>query len=344
MKIDLLPRSGKYYKASMHTHSTVSDGKFSPEEVKRMYMEQGYSIIAYTDHEILIPHNDLSDENFLALTSYEVSLSEKREGPSGSRRCCHLNVYAKDPEQVRSAVFSMRYVKNERMQALVPEEAKEVDYVREYDTDAINDLIARANADGCLVCFNHPVWSQQNYPDYAGLKGLWGMEVYNYSCEVYGYRETPQPYYDLLHEGELVFPVSSDDSHSEIDYAGGWIMVNADSLTYKSVMDSLARGDFYASAGPEIYEFSVDGGHVHVSCSEAVSIALATERRTLYHAWAGNGAPRTEADFDIQKYIDETKAATAFPWKPFIRLEVTDKYGKVAYTRAYRFDEFVKDA
>jgi len=42
-----------------------------------MYMEQGYSIIAYTDHKILIPHNDLSDENFLALTSYEVSLSEK---------------------------------------------------------------------------------------------------------------------------------------------------------------------------------------------------------------------------------------------------------------------------
>ena len=74
MKRYLLPHDKHFYKANLHCHSTVSDGKFTPEELKQVYMAQGYSIIAYTDHEILISHNDLSDDNFLALNGYEYEI------------------------------------------------------------------------------------------------------------------------------------------------------------------------------------------------------------------------------------------------------------------------------
>ena len=56
MKKYLLPRNGKFYKANMHAHTTVSDGRLSPEEMKRAFMERGYSIVAFTDHEVMVPH------------------------------------------------------------------------------------------------------------------------------------------------------------------------------------------------------------------------------------------------------------------------------------------------
>ena len=67
MKKFLLPESGNFYKANLHCHSTVSDGKLTPEELKQIYREQGYSAIAFTDHWFFVTHNELTDEHFVAL-------------------------------------------------------------------------------------------------------------------------------------------------------------------------------------------------------------------------------------------------------------------------------------
>ena len=48
----LLPNVPKYFKTNLHTHSTVSDGKLSPEELKEEYKKRGYSVVAFTDHEV----------------------------------------------------------------------------------------------------------------------------------------------------------------------------------------------------------------------------------------------------------------------------------------------------
>lgn len=55
MKKYLLPEGGSFYKANLHCHSTLSDGALSPAELKEAYKAKGYSVIAYTDHNILIP-------------------------------------------------------------------------------------------------------------------------------------------------------------------------------------------------------------------------------------------------------------------------------------------------
>ena len=69
MKKYLLPRAANFYKANLHVHTTVSDGEITPEEIKRIYMEQGYSVVAFTDHEVMVPHPELTDESFVAITS-----------------------------------------------------------------------------------------------------------------------------------------------------------------------------------------------------------------------------------------------------------------------------------
>ena len=37
--IEVLPRSGNLYKVNLHTHSTCSDGKFTPEQLKAFLSE-----------------------------------------------------------------------------------------------------------------------------------------------------------------------------------------------------------------------------------------------------------------------------------------------------------------
>ena len=41
MRYYLLPETGTFYKANLHSHSTVSDGKWTPEQMKEAYMAKG---------------------------------------------------------------------------------------------------------------------------------------------------------------------------------------------------------------------------------------------------------------------------------------------------------------
>ena len=42
MRIDVIPAGGRYFRANLHCHTTVSDGKFTPEEIKAHYKAYGY--------------------------------------------------------------------------------------------------------------------------------------------------------------------------------------------------------------------------------------------------------------------------------------------------------------
>ena len=64
-KIQIFPK-GNFYKANLHCHTTVSDGRFSPEEIKKLYKEKGYNVVAFTDHRVRCPHLELQDEEFVA--------------------------------------------------------------------------------------------------------------------------------------------------------------------------------------------------------------------------------------------------------------------------------------
>ena len=70
MKI-LIDERKRQLKANLHCHSVLSDGRLTPEQMKQEYQKRGYSVVAITDHERLVSHHDLTDENFLFLTAYE---------------------------------------------------------------------------------------------------------------------------------------------------------------------------------------------------------------------------------------------------------------------------------
>lgn len=63
-RIELLPGGVHYYKANLHCHTTLSDGRLTPEQVKEIYRQKGYQIIAFIDHRIYANHKELNDESF----------------------------------------------------------------------------------------------------------------------------------------------------------------------------------------------------------------------------------------------------------------------------------------
>ncbi|MCL2360247.1 MAG: PHP domain-containing protein [Defluviitaleaceae bacterium] len=305
MKKFLFNNDKNIYKANMHSHTTVSDGTLTPEQAKEAYIARGYNIIAFTDHNLLMSQQHLNDENFLAINACEVNINEENKRGLATY---HLNLYATRPDITDTPPMP------------------EMDYL---DHEAINKYIAERNAEGFLVCYNHPYWSMQTHAEYSKLRGLFAMEIYNHNCEVdegyYGYN--PQVYDEMLRQGQNIFCFSTDDNHNwgpkdmpDRDSFGGFIRINSKSLTYADVMDALIKGDFYASQAPEIHEISLDENILTVRCSPAELVVIYTQGRRCY---TKKGEGITEAKFELSGNDD------------YIRVMCRDKNKLDANSNAY---------
>ena len=334
MEKHLLPHVQKYFKTCLHTHSTISDGRLTPAEVKEYYKARGYSILSLTDHNIVVDHSNMNEEDFLMLTGAEYNVIQNT-GPFSNQKTYHLNFIAKKPDLLWQPFANENY----REDVLSYIEKAEIDHMsRENSPEAVNALIARANEMGHLVMYNHPVWSIQDYTDYIPLKGLWGMELCNYSSVVCGYDDWHNwiVYRDMMNATGKIYPVGADDSHSTKDACGGWIMVGAEKLEYNSVIQALEKGDFYTSTGPEIYSLTLEDKHLHITCSDARRISLEGGNRFGRCALPiHNDGLLRDAVFDLSGWL-EVNAGHPDAW---VRIVVHGPYGHYAATRGYTYQE-----
>lgn len=63
---------GHWYKGNLHTHTTQSDGKRSPEEVCAWYQDHGYDFIAITDHWVHTRGSVAASGDWLTLAGSEL--------------------------------------------------------------------------------------------------------------------------------------------------------------------------------------------------------------------------------------------------------------------------------
>lgn len=329
----LLPAVPRYFKANLHTHSTISDGKLTPEQVKELYRSKGYQILAITDHNIIADHSAMTEPDFLMLTGVEINHNHQNYRPRFDGQVYHLNLIAKRPDNL----WIPSKAPHKYPGGLAYEEkmrCEEMD-VR-YDPDAVNAMIAKANEMGFLVMYNHPTWSCQSYPDYAPLKGLWAMELCNGECCREGINENnARVFKDLLSLGNRLFPVGADDMHDSVAAGIAWIMVGARELRYDSVIDALERGDFYMSRGPEIFSLTVQDARLKLTCSDARRISLESHGRFARSVCADGENWLREAEFDLSDFIAKADGDPA----TYLRLTVTAPDGTYAATRAYFLNE-----
>ena len=337
MKQYLLPNCGSFYKANLHCHSTCSDGNYTPQELKDIYKSAGYSVLAFTDHNVLVDHSELDDEDFINFTGTEIDVNWEDNGGNARKPCYHINFYPEDQHNTALPCYNPRYVWGNHVAELrdAQKYVGEKNYVRSYST--VNEMIAEFTANGFLATVNHPTWSLQGLDDYRSLDGLFAMEIYNHSCYLVGYEEVNGHVLDeLWRMGKRLFCVAADDNHNSHphgsargDSLGGFVMIKAEELSHKAIFQALKRGDFYASNGPLIEELYVEGNILTVKTSPVARISLTTAVRQTRTAYPEErDGEITEAQFDLSRL---------FPGS--YRITVTDKRGKQAWTQPV-FGEF----
>ncbi len=342
MKKYLLPENGHFYKANLHAHSTISDGKLTPSEMKAEYQKRGYSVIAFTDHNVMVPHPELTDEKFVALTGTEYDFVEETEGnPFHLTPVCHICLIALEPDNVVQPCFSYpNYFYDKLIEKNDPRYIVTYDkalpfYQRSYTPECVNDVIKTAREKGFFVTYNHPTWSVEGYKVYSKYHGMHAMEICNYGCITEGYNDYNAKEYDeMIRNGEKIFCIATDDNHNifpmdgpRCDSFGGFTMIKAEKLEYKAITDALLKGNFYASMGPEIYSLYLEDNKLHIITSDAVKIVFTTGVRHGYTAYPTEGDILNEAVFEVQ------------PDDIYVRVTVFDKQGNPADTNAY----FVED-
>ena len=338
----LLPESGHFYKANMHTHTLCSDGCKTPAEIKAIYKAHGYSVIAYTDHDVMIDHSDLNDEDFLAITSYEVETNgPSAEGAFSTTPSYHLNFYAPVPDCKDYACPNPDYAWGNARAIAETQEHYKGDYTRIYSTEGQNAMIAEARAKGYLVSYNHPDWSLQAYPDYIGLTGITAVEVYNTGCVVEGYvlDEGDHVLDNFLKAGKRVYPVATDDNHGEGDMCGAWVRFKADELSYDAIMNAYAKGDFYASWGPEFESLYLEDGILKMDFPADSHVVSAEVHTGIRWVSVRKGQDMTHAEMDLNGFINEIKRIGYPLDRAYFRVILTDATGNRAMTRGYFLDE-----
>ncbi|MDR2585180.1 MAG: PHP domain-containing protein [Prevotellaceae bacterium] len=206
-------------KANLHTHTRISDGKQTADEMIRAYAERGYDIVAITDHENLYAKNtgleQVAGREVLVVRGIEITMTH------------HMN-----------AIFTNRGNGN----FLTVESA----------------ISSYADNSNCVLIFNHPgrhswMYSFGFYVDmYSKFSAekLVGMEVVNSQDEYPPDKDLWHKILSNISPSRTVFGYANDDAHSynEIGYSFNEFLTN--DFTEEGVRKAIVNGVsfFYSKA------------------------------------------------------------------------------------------------
>ncbi len=324
MRKYLLPQEGTFYKANLHAHTIMSDGRQTPEEVRELFKSLGYSIVAYTDHDIFVDRSYLAEEGFLPLNGLEMEVNGINYGRGWTdQQSCHMNFIALDPNNLTVPCYHRTkylYANAPKYRHLMTYDETLPDFDRFYSAERINAMFLEGRNKGFFTTYNHPIGSLERYPFYSQLNYMHAMEIYNGPFE-----NNSHVYDDMLLLGRDIYCIGGDDSHS-VDTSGhSWTMIKAAALDYRTVTKALMDGHFYASQGPEIFDLYVEDGMMHVTTSDAQEIHFVTAARAEEgkSVAAKDGQFLNEASFKI------------LPESVYVRVVVVGPNGKTASTNAF---------
>ncbi len=292
---------GQWFKGNTHAHTNRSDGNMTPEQLVSLYRDLNYSFLAITDHRCYGHFETLSQEDFFVWPGVELDI-----GVSSRKALCHHLVGLAMPGQ-------NSFAHDERVL---------------YEDDAsAEDLVKLLAERGNFSIYAHPAWSHVQHELLDEIDGLFGMEIYNSTCDVNAGTGYADSYYNRkLWKGQNWFCLASDDTHQgKKDWGGGFISVKTDALTHKDLYEAMTEGSFYASQGPEITDFYVEDKVLHLACSPCRTICLFAD-----------SFPGLAVNFDGE-------TATVYEQKlsgreHYIRATCTDAAGRTAWTQPIWLD------
>ncbi len=301
MQLSAFAKPGNFYRGNLHTHSNLSDGALTPEEVCRRYKAEGYDFIALTDHFVGLFNYPIAETEPFRDNRFTTILgAELHSGAMQNGELWHILAVGlpKDFAPSNSPYF-------------MP-----VD-----DQETGPQIAARAVEAGAFVAIAHPQWSGMTMEDARSITAAHAVEIYNHGCATGCDRADGAFYADLLlSEGRDLTLIATDDAHfTEPDHFGGWVMVKAPANDPDLLLQALKDGDFYSSQGPELRNVTIEGKAVHVESSAVVSV-IVQGHGTAARAVHGHSLTRAEIKLD------------RFSASPWVRVTVIDAAGKRAWS------------
>jgi histidinol phosphatase-like PHP family hydrolase len=310
MSIAPFSTPGRFWRGNLHTHSTLSDGALSPEQVIEAYKNAGYDFLQLSDHFMERFHWPIADTRRFRSNNFTTLIGAEIHAPA-------------------TKVGELWHI----VAAGLP-----LDFAPPTPAESGPELAERARAHGAFVAIAHPAWSQLTIEDGRALASAHAVEIYNHGCAVENDRGDGFYLMDqLLNEGRRLTAIATDDAHfrnGDYDAFGGFVEVKAESLEPEALLEALKNGNFYASQGPRIHDVSFSASEASVTCSPVQAIALVTGTS---RAVANIGRQITGATFDLSNVGENIRAKDApASW---VRVVVIDAAGRRAWTNPIWVDD-----
>ena len=298
------PLTGLWFKGNTHTHTLNSDGDSTPDDVVRWYRENRYHFLVLTDHNFLTDVNALqalhgASDRFLVIRGEEVT-DKFGEVPLHVNG---LNVASQVEPQGGSSVVD----------------------ILQRDVDAIRGA-------GGIPHINHPYfrWAM-TAAELGAVRNNRLFEIFNGHPEInmFGGGGIPgleEAWDAILSNGTMLYGIAVDDAHTfkqpgNPNVAGpgrGWVMVRAARLDANLIMEALERGDFYASTGVELTDYTVT--------SHRMTVTVKPTTFSKYRVqFIGRGGT-------VLKESVETTASYDFTGREgYVRAKVIESNGRIAW-------------
>lgn len=294
-------KPGRFYRGNLHTHSTLSDGTLTPEQVCTRYQEAGYDFLALTDHFMKQYHFPVADTTPFRTANFTTLLgAELHTGHTELGQLWHILAVG------------------------LP-----LDFAPPADGETGPQIAARALAAGAYVAAAHPAWYALTEHDVISLGDIHAIEVFNgTSVDHNDHAESWHITDTLLMRGRRYTACATDDAHfnpHRSDFCLGWVQVRSEALTPEAILAALKQGWYYSSTGPEIYDVQVfPGDKVIVRCSPAQRIFL-------------TGAGWSAASVATDSVLIEAELSLKGFRSPYGRITVRDLYGRRAWSNPFWF-------
>jgi len=298
----------RWYKGNTHTHTVNSDGDSTPDEVVRWYREHGYDFLVLSDHNYLTEVDGLNAVfgalgKFIVIRGEEVS-DKFQEKP------IHLNgLNIKQVVEPQGGESVSGVIQNNVNAIRKVDGAPHVNHPNFHWAVGANDLKTIKNLRLFEVYNGHPQVNNLGGGGMPGLEAMWD---------------------DILSAGMVLYGIAVDDAHyfktpgdnTKSTPGHGWVMVRAASLSADEILRALEQGDFYASTGVTLRNYSASGSEIKIDIAEE------TQSQSKYAVqFIGRSGK-------ILKEVTTNPAVYAFKGDEFyVRAKVIESNGKAAWTQ-----------
>ena len=296
-------------RANLHTHTRHSDGYFEPQALIRIYANEGYDVLALTDHRQV---HDISPYD-----------------PCGMILIQGAEIHPDNPGYVRWHILCLN----------LPLDFKYAAPPSQYRTcgntaATAQQVIDEVNAVGGVAAVAHPYWCQYGSEMVKKVKNYFAMEIYNTECRGIDKAYSLQTWDELLLQGYKVNGIAVDDIHGIGSLFGGWTVICAKERTRESVMDALRKGEFYASQGPEFRSLALHGTTMTAEFSDAVACCFiaGNGRRCIASSTPLGPGSRAGVINSASLDVSTLKLKATPPAENFVRCHIMDAQGHRAWS------------